>query len=231
MSPLSKLTSGEASKKLCIRKFGASPVEAGPAAVTDHDVAPGRTVAVGLPRAVVLGAAVDQVVVERADRQADELQGVEALIHPDQPRGHLGEQLPAAGQLGRGEVAVVAPLERLLNAPCGPHHAAVVDLEEEVRMVGVHDQRVLVGVQTVGVHPVGAVHGHVGAGHSGVSGAHNRATVGGPAGLVVDVGATGVDQVRVPVRAGDEQVVPALATALVVGGVARRRRGWRWSDP
>ena len=144
MAPLLKFTSGRRVEERVEAEGGVGGVEAGLAAVTDHRVLPHDRVALGLPRAVVLRPALQQLRVERADRQALELQRRQALVHRAQLRRHPREQLLAACQRRAGEPAGRTPRRAVDERAARAHEPAVVDLEELVRVARVGDERVLI---------------------------------------------------------------------------------------
>ena len=161
-------------------EVGVGGVEARLAAVADHRVLPLHRVARRLPGAVVLRAALQQVDVERAHREALELQRREPLVHALELRGHAREQLPAAAERGldqRAAVGVVAPGRDVAKSPLERMTPPSFTSKNWNGLSGMRDDRVLVGMQAVRMVDVGGVHRHVRGAHAGVGREHDTALV------------------------------------------------------
>src|SRR5919201_1444143 len=171
-------------------------VEARLTSVADHLVLPLDRVPVGLPGAVVLRAALEDVHVARADREALELERREAVIEAFELGRDPRQHLPAACERVSAQpaVRVVAPRRPIDELAARADDASVARLEELERVVRIRDQRVLVGVDSVRVQRVGPVEGHVGPADAGVGRENDAALVRDR--LAVEVVTADVNDVR-----------------------------------
>src|SRR5581483_4502448 len=87
-----------------------------------------------LPGAVVLRTALHQAGVERADGDAVELKRIQPQVQTLQLSRNAGEQLLAAGKNAAGDAARIAVRGDVGKCAAGAHEAAVVTLEELIRI-------------------------------------------------------------------------------------------------
>ena len=98
----------------------------------DHRVEPRRRACRSSPRCRCPGCRPAAAAVERADREALELERAEARVHALQRVGIARQQLLAAAQVGSGEPARSQSRRPVDELAGGPDHAAVAGLEELV---------------------------------------------------------------------------------------------------
>ena len=203
-------------------------VEARLAAVAPEGLEPRVSASVVLPRSVVLRPTLQLSAVERAHREALELNRPETSVHALEPGRNRRQQLVTAAQVRLGEPTRVAVARAVRELAARPDDPAVRGLEELARVPRVRHEAVLVGMHPVRMVDVRRVHRHVREVHPGIGRAQHGAVVRDvrPVGavLVVLVRAAEVHDVRLARRRVDEVVVPALAGAEVERVPGRSRR-------